>query len=179
MIYSFLLQYQIYDFAESDDSCNLKFKWYRRRTIADKMYEFCSEDEEDTENIHPLSFHFGTTNSFDILRSSNVVCKELNSSSSRKSCDIDLEDGDRVSVTSQTSDVSDFGEPHLPSVARYNIDSSNSLNRDKRCIHEENESSSTTNPSKTTYSKFIGGKLKISTSEIFSNFSLNFLKFFS
>lgn len=32
----------------------LKFKWYRRRRIADKMYEFCSEDE-DMENVHPSS----------------------------------------------------------------------------------------------------------------------------
>lgn len=53
------LRFKVYDFAESDDSCNLKFKWYRRRTIADKMYEFCSDDEEDTENIHPLSLQLG------------------------------------------------------------------------------------------------------------------------
>lgn len=32
----------------------LKFKWFRRRRIADKMYEFCSE-EEDMENVHPSS----------------------------------------------------------------------------------------------------------------------------
>lgn len=32
----------------------LKFKWFRRRTLADKMYEFCSE-EEDMENVHPSS----------------------------------------------------------------------------------------------------------------------------
>ncbi|XP_050541162.1 uncharacterized protein LOC126905481 isoform X2 [Daktulosphaira vitifoliae] len=45
---------KIYDFDENDDSCTLKFKWFRRRRIADKMYEFCSE-EEDMENVHPSS----------------------------------------------------------------------------------------------------------------------------
>ncbi|XP_025412248.1 uncharacterized protein LOC112684793 [Sipha flava] len=45
---------KIYDFDENDDSCMLKFKWFRRRRIADKMYEFCSE-EEDMENVHPSS----------------------------------------------------------------------------------------------------------------------------
>lgn len=32
----------------------LKFKWFRRRRIAEKLYEFCSE-EEDMENVHPSS----------------------------------------------------------------------------------------------------------------------------
>ncbi|XP_022179116.1 uncharacterized protein LOC111039792 [Myzus persicae] len=45
---------KVYDFDENDDSCLLKFKWFRRRRIADKMYEFCSE-EEDMENVHPSS----------------------------------------------------------------------------------------------------------------------------
>ncbi|XP_050422146.1 uncharacterized protein LOC126834337 isoform X2 [Adelges cooleyi] len=43
---------KIYDFDENDDNCMLKFKWFRRRRKADKMYEFCSE-EEDMENVHP------------------------------------------------------------------------------------------------------------------------------
>jgi len=45
---------KVYDFDENDDNCLLKFKWFRRRRIADKMYEFCPE-EEDMENVHPSS----------------------------------------------------------------------------------------------------------------------------
>ncbi|XKL62715.1 hypothetical protein PGB90_002548 [Kerria lacca] len=138
---------KIYDFAESDDSCNLKFKWYRRRTIADKMYEFCSEDE-DTENIHPLSFHFGTTNPLSMFRSSSSLYKEFNNGNVRKPCDIDLEDGDQISVTSQNSDCSDFAESHLSvtsPVTRCNFDSSNALNRDKYWIYDDNESPSQLN----------------------------------
>lgn len=45
---------QIYAFEESEDGCEPKFKWFRRRRLADKMYEFCS-DEEDMENIRPSS----------------------------------------------------------------------------------------------------------------------------
>lgn len=153
---------QIYDFAESDDSCNLKFKWYRRRTLADKMYEFCSEDEEDTENIHPLTFQLGNTNSLGLLRSTTALYKEFSPTSAHKSCDIDLEDGDRISVTSQTSDCSDFAESHLPissSSTRCPIDSPNLLVRDKGGIYDDNESSSSVNQNLANYSKLIGSEL--------------------
>ncbi|XP_075236476.1 uncharacterized protein LOC142333339 [Lycorma delicatula] len=43
---------KVYAFEEVEDGCEPKFKWYRRRRLADKMYEFCS-DEEDMENIQP------------------------------------------------------------------------------------------------------------------------------
>lgn len=46
------LVFQVYAFEEVEDGCEPKFKWYRRRRLADKMYEFCS-DEEDMENIQP------------------------------------------------------------------------------------------------------------------------------
>lgn len=157
---------QVYDFAESDDSCNLKFKWYRRRTLADKMYEFCSEDEEDTENIHPLSLHFGATNSLGHMRPRNAtVYREVGSTSARKACEIDLEDGDQVSVSSQNSDHSDFGDNQLsvvPPVSRCNLDSANIINKDKCWIHEsETESSSSASQNKARYSKMIGGSSQL------------------
>lgn len=43
---------QIYAFEEFDDGCELKFKclkWFRKRKLADKMYEFCSDDDEIDE----------------------------------------------------------------------------------------------------------------------------------
>uniref|UniRef100_A0A1B6E7W5 DDB1- and CUL4-associated factor 15 WD40 repeat-containing domain-containing protein n=2 Tax=Clastoptera arizonana TaxID=38151 RepID=A0A1B6E7W5_9HEMI len=43
---------KVYAFKDSDDGCEPKFKWYCRRRLADKMYEFCSDDE-DMENIQP------------------------------------------------------------------------------------------------------------------------------
>lgn len=44
---------QIYAFEETEDGCEPRFKWYRKRRIADKMYEFCSDDDENMENICP------------------------------------------------------------------------------------------------------------------------------
>ncbi|XP_022187421.2 uncharacterized protein LOC111046230 [Nilaparvata lugens] len=46
---------KVYAFEESEDGgCEPKLKWYRRKRLADKMYEFCSdEDDEDMENIRP------------------------------------------------------------------------------------------------------------------------------
>ncbi|BET02244.1 DDB1 and CUL4 associated factor 15 [Nesidiocoris tenuis] len=46
----------VYDFMESDESsCEPKFKLYRRRCLADKMYEFRSDEEcvMGSENIRP------------------------------------------------------------------------------------------------------------------------------
>ncbi|KAI5711948.1 hypothetical protein M8J75_004490 [Diaphorina citri] len=40
---------KIYAFEECEDGCELKFKWFRKRKLADKMYEFCS-DEDEMEN---------------------------------------------------------------------------------------------------------------------------------
>lgn len=130
------------------------------------MYEFCSEDEEDTENIHPLSLHFGTTNSLGHMRPPNAtVYREVGSTSARKACEIDLEDGDQVSVSSQNSDYSDFGDNQLsvvPPVSRCNLDSTNVINKDKYWIHEsETESSSSASQNKARYSKMIGGKYRI------------------
>lgn len=164
MVNSLYFFIQIYDFAESDDSCNLKFKWYRRRTLADKMYEFCSEDEEDTENIHPLTFQLGNTNPLGLLRSSSALYKEFSATSARKACDIDLEDGDRISVTSQNSDCSDFAESHLPissPTTRCAIDSSNVLSRDKSGMYDDSESSSSVNQNLANYSKLISGMLHL------------------
>nr|XP_018902600.1 PREDICTED: uncharacterized protein LOC109034107 [Bemisia tabaci] len=47
---------KVYAFEESDDGCNIKFKWFRRRRLADKMYEFHTDDDVmDTENVHPIA----------------------------------------------------------------------------------------------------------------------------
>ncbi|XP_073973419.1 uncharacterized protein isoform X2 [Rhodnius prolixus] len=44
----------VYDFMESEDnSCEPKFKLFRRRCLADKMYEFRAEEEHENENIRP------------------------------------------------------------------------------------------------------------------------------
>lgn len=54
--HTFLIGYyflQVYAFEETEDGCEPKFKWYRKRRIADKMYEFCSDDDENMENICP------------------------------------------------------------------------------------------------------------------------------
>lgn len=155
------IYFKVYDFAESDESCNLKFKWYRRRTIADKMYEFCSDDDEDTENIHPLSFQLGSNNSLGILRSKNAaVRKELGVNSARKTCEIDLEDGD-LSVSSQASDTSDFADSHLTTMScmpRCTLEAANLLNREKCWIYDnENDRSSIASHSKGSYSKLIEG----------------------
>lgn len=126
------------------------------------MYEFCSEDEEDTENIHPLTFQLGKTNSLGLLRSPNALYQEFSATSARKSCDIDLEDGDRISVTSQTSDCSDFAESHLPissPTTRCTIDSPNLLSREKSGIYDDLESSSSVNQNLANYSKLIGSML--------------------
>lgn len=36
-----------------DNSCEPKFKLFRRRCLADKMYEFRAEEEHENENIRP------------------------------------------------------------------------------------------------------------------------------
>lgn len=150
-----MLILQVYDFAESDESCNLKFKWYRRRTIADKMYEFCSDDDENVENIHPLSFHIDGAKSVGIFRPNALYKGIANSTNTQKPSDIDLEDGDIASEASQ-SDTAEFNDPHLSvsSPVRCNLESSNILGRDKCWIYENDADSSS---SKANCSKLVGG----------------------
>lgn len=120
------------------------------------MYEFCSDDDEDTENIHPLSFHFGATRSLGIFRS-NTMYKGFTPNTAHKSSDIDLEDGDQASETSQNGDGAEFADSHLSvaSPVRCGIESSNILGRDKCWIYENDVDSSS---SKSNCSKLVGGE---------------------
>ncbi|KAK9500571.1 hypothetical protein O3M35_001811 [Rhynocoris fuscipes] len=63
----------VYDFMESEDnSCEPKFKLFRRRCLADKMYEFRSEEEHDYENIRPPdSISYSCKEKFKLFRSHN------------------------------------------------------------------------------------------------------------
>uniref|UniRef100_A0A8D9DPM1 DDB1- and CUL4-associated factor 15 n=1 Tax=Cacopsylla melanoneura TaxID=428564 RepID=A0A8D9DPM1_9HEMI len=46
---------KIYAFEECEDGgCELKFKWFRKRKLADKMYEFCSDDEMENARFSNL-----------------------------------------------------------------------------------------------------------------------------
>ncbi|KAG8278053.1 protein modification by small protein conjugation [Homalodisca vitripennis] len=60
---------KVYAFEESEDGCEPMFKWYRKRRLADKMYEFCSdEDDEDMENIRPPAKSVSNVSVLDIVR---------------------------------------------------------------------------------------------------------------
>lgn len=45
---------KVYDFMETEENqCEPKFKLFRRRCLADKMYEFRGDEEQNVENIRP------------------------------------------------------------------------------------------------------------------------------
>ncbi|XP_054275434.1 uncharacterized protein LOC128994721 isoform X2 [Macrosteles quadrilineatus] len=44
---------KLYAYEEPYDVCEPRFKWYKKRRLADKMYEFCSDSDEDMENKCP------------------------------------------------------------------------------------------------------------------------------
>uniref|UniRef100_A0A1B6H7S5 DDB1- and CUL4-associated factor 15 WD40 repeat-containing domain-containing protein n=1 Tax=Homalodisca liturata TaxID=320908 RepID=A0A1B6H7S5_9HEMI len=83
---------KVYAFEESEDGCEPMFKWYRKRRLADKMYEFCSdEDDEDMENIRPPAKSVRTTHP---ARDNSFECEIMKSDrlkdESNKECNLDV-----------------------------------------------------------------------------------------